>query len=219
MKVFFQSNPFVFFFIFFLFVKNSSGSMDKNSVAYTALELSNSYAINPFNTNQFFFQSCLSLKSLTKNYDNWFYPDIGFGYKVSKNLAMTGSVFSYESGNVSYQRLGAGIQYFFGSTDTLSWVSSLKRVNSKAIKSYYIDNLTFDICKWIQYKTIFLRFGSGASFYKKVNFLTQSSSQKGKINFIFISTVLPLKIFQFGLEARINSNRFLYSLFLQKDFY
>ena len=160
----------------------------------------------------------LYLESITDTNYNQIYPDISFGYKVSKNLAIVGSVFSYNSYNLPNQTIGAGFQYFFGSTDTLSWVTSLKRVNSKSIKKYNINNLVFDISKWIQYKSMLFRFGSGASFYRSINFSSQPSKQNGQVNFIFISSVLPLKIFRFGMEARMNPNKFLYSLFIQKDF-
>ena len=69
-----------------------------------------------------------------------------------------------------------------------------------------------------QYKSMLFRFGSGASFYNKTNFFNQPVKQNGQVNFIFISSVLPLKIFRFGVEARINPNKFFYSLFIQKDF-
>tara|TARA_B100000427_G_C15447112_1_gene567839 strand:+ start:384 stop:1043 length:660 start_codon:yes stop_codon:yes gene_type:complete len=209
-------------FIFYLFINIASGTVNSNLASSIALGLSDSYAINPFDSNRFLFQSSISLESFNKNRGNWYYPDIGFGYKISKNLAITGSVFSYDSGNFSYQKTAAGFQYFFGSNDTLNWVSSLKRVNLKSIKNYYINNITFNICKWIQYKTILFRLGSGFTFYKKTNLSIQSNlfrTQKGQVNFIFISSVFPINYFKLGLEAKINPNKFYFSLFLKKDFF
>ena len=218
MKSVFQSNLFYVFFIFFLFIIISNGSANAKSIVHKSLGLSNHFAMSPFNPNRLHIQSSLYLESITDTNYNQIYPDISFGYKVSKNLAIVGSVFSYNSSNLPNQTIGAGFQYFFGSTDTLSWVTSLKRVNSKSIKKYNINNLVFDISKWIQYKSMLFRFGSGAGFYRSVNFLSQTSKQKGQVNFIFISSVLPLKIFRFGMEARMNPNKFLYSFFIQKDF-
>jgi len=217
-KSVFQSNLFYVFYIFFLFITIYNGSANAKSLVHKSLGLSNPFAINPFNPNRLHIQSCLSLESITDTNYNQIYPDISFGYKVSKNLAIVGSVFSYNSYNLPNQTIGAGLQYFFGSTDTLSWVTSLKQVNSKSIKKYNINNLVFDISKWIQYKSMLFRFGSGASFYRSINFSSQPSKQKGQVNFIFISSVLPLKIFRFGMEARMNPNKVLYSLFIQKDF-
>ena len=218
MKSVFQSNLFHVFYIFFLFITISNGSTNAKSIVHKSLGLSTHFAMSPFNPNRLHIQSSLYLESITDTNYNQIYPDISFGYKVSKNLAIVGSVFSYNSSNLPNQTIGAGFQYFFGSTDTLSWVTSLKRVNSKSIKKYNINNLVFDISKWIQYKSMLFRFGSGASFYRSVNFSSQISKQKGQVNFIFISSVLPLKVFRFGMEARMNPNKFFYSLFIQKDF-
>tara|TARA_B100000945_G_scaffold308923_1_gene299170 strand:- start:140 stop:775 length:636 start_codon:yes stop_codon:yes gene_type:complete len=210
-KINFRSNLFS---TFFLFINISHSYATLNSVV-----LSNSFVINPLNPNRLYIQSCLSLESKTEKNYNQIYPDISFGYKVSKNLAFVGSIFGYNSSNLPNQTIGAGFQYFYGSDDTLTWVISLKRVNSRSIKKYNTNNLVFDISKWIQYKSIFLRFGSGASFLRRLNFSSDIGKQTGQDNFIFISSVLPLKILRFGIEAKMNPNIFLYSFFIQKDFF
>jgi len=89
----------------------------------------------------------MSFKSLPGNNNYQYYPDIGFGYKLSKNLALEGSVFNHSLGSFSGQIIRGGVQYYFGSSDTLSWVSSLKKVNYKSIKNFNLNNITLEISK------------------------------------------------------------------------
>ena len=212
-KIFFYG---LFRFLFVLIIQNLNGSVNAKSARLIALGISKSYAINPFKTNRLYFQSSMSFNSLSKNNKDEYHPDIGFGYKVSKNLALEGSVFNYSLGGNSDQIIRAGIQYYFGSNDTLSWVSSLKKVNYKCLKSYNIDNISLDISKWIKYRRNFFRFGLGSIFYKKDNFLYKEG---GQINFILVNTIIPVKIFQLGFETKMNLDMFFYSFSMQKDFY
>ena len=85
-----------------------------------SLGISKSYAISPINTNRLYIQSGMSFKSLPGNNNYQYYPDVGFGYKVSKNLALEGSVFNHSLGGFSDQIIRGGVQYYFGSSDTLS---------------------------------------------------------------------------------------------------
>jgi len=206
----------LFRFLFVLIIQNLNGSVNAKSARLIALGISKSYAINPFKTNRLYFQSSMSFNSLSKNNKYEYHPDIGFGYKVSKNLALEGSVFNYSLGGNSDQIIRAGIQYYFGSNDTLSWVSSLKKVNYKSLKNYNIDNISLDISKWFKYRRKFFRFGLGSIFYKKDNFLYKEG---GQINFILVNTIIPVKIFQLGLEARMNLDMLFYTFTFQKDFY
>ena len=215
MKNFFDYRLFRLFFLFVL-LQNLNNSINAKLAGLIALGISKSYPINPFDTKRLYFQSSMSFKSLPGEKNYQYYPDIGFGYKVSKNLALEGSVFNYSLGGFSDQIIRGGVQYYFGSGDTLSWVTSLKKVNYKSLKNYNIDNVTLDIAKWIKYRYIFFRFGLGSSFYKKDNFLY---IQKGQINFIVINTIIPAKIFQLGFETRTNLDLFFYSFSIQKDFY
>ena len=192
-----------------------NGSNNSKSPDLISLGISNSYAIHPFNANRLYVQSSMSFKSLFGKNNHHYYPDIGFGYKVSKNLAFEGSVFNYSSDGNSNQIIRGGIQYYFGSNDTLNWVSSLKKVNYKSLKNFNMYNIAFDVSKWIQYKSNFFRFGLGSIFYTKDNFLYK---QRGQTNFIYINKIIPVKIFQLGFEAKINPNVFLYSFSLQQNF-
>ena len=134
-------------FIFLITIQILNSSNNEKSTSLISLGISNSYAISPINTNRLYIQSGVSFKSLPGNNDYQYYPDIGFGYKVSKNLALEGSVFNHRFGGFSDQIIRGGVQYYFGSSDTLSWVSSLKKVNYKSIKNFNFNNITLEISK------------------------------------------------------------------------
>jgi len=212
----FHYGLFRLFVLFVLLIQNLNGSRNTKSADLPAVEISKSFPINPFESNRFYFQSSIFFNFLSGNSNDQYQPDIGFGYKISKNLALEGSIFNSNSGGISNQIIKGGVQYYFGSNDTLSWVSSLKKVNFKSLKNYNIDYVTFDISKWIKYQYNFFRFGLGSTFYKKNNFL---SKQKGQVNFIFANIIIPVRIFQLGFEVRMNPNEFFYSLSLQKNFH
>ena len=203
-------------FKFLLIIQILNGKNNAISPRLISLGISKSYAISPFNTNRFYFQSSMSFKSLPGNNNYQYHPDIGFGYKVSKNLALEGSVFNHSLNGVSNQIIRGGVQYYFGSSDTLSWVSSLKKMNYKSIKNFNLSNITFEFSKWIKYRYNLFRFGLGSSFYTKDNFLYK---QRGQINFILFNSIVPVKIFQLGFETRINLDMVFYSFSLLKDFY
>ena len=192
-----------------------NGSNNSKSPSLISLGISKSYAISPFNANRLYIQSSLSFKSLPDDNNYQYYPDIGFGYKVSKNLALEGSIFHYSLGGFSDQITRGGVQYYFGSSDTLSWVSSLKRVSYKSIKNFNLNNVTLEFSKWIKYKYNLFRFGFGSNFYTKDNFLHK---QRGQINFILVNTIIPVKFFQLSFETKMNLHTFFHSFSLLKDF-
>ncbi len=203
-------------FTFLLTMQILNGSNNIKSTSLISLGISKSYAISPINTNRLYIQSGMSFKSLPGNNDYLYYPDIGFGYKVSKNLVLEGSVFNHSLGGLSDQIIRGGVQYYFGSSDTLSWVSSLKKVNYKSIKNFNLNNITLEISKWIKYRHNFFRFGLGSNFYTKDNFLYK---QRGQINFILLNTIIPVKFFQLSFETRMNLDMRFYSFSFLKDFY
>ena len=200
---------------FLLIIQILNGSNNAKSTSLISLGISKSYAISPINTNRLYIQSSMSFKSLPRNSNYQYYPDIGFGYKVSKNLALEGSVFNHGLGGSSYQIIRGGVQYYFGSSDTLSWVSSLKKVHYKSIKNFNLNNITLEISKWIKYRHNLFRFGLGSNFYKNDNFLYK---QKGQINFILLNIITPVKFFQLSFETRMTLDMFFYSFSFQKDF-
>ena len=203
-------------FRFLLIIQILNGSNDAKSPSLISLGISKSYAISPINTNRLYIQSGMSFKSLPGNKNYQYHPDIGFGYKVSKNFVLEGSVFNHSLGGLSDQIIRGGVQYYFGSSDTLSWVSSLKKVNYKSIKNFNLNNITLEISKWIKYRHNFFRFGLGSNFYTKDNFLYK---QRGQINFILLNTIIPVKFFQLSFETRMNLDMLFYSFSFLKDFY
>ena len=118
-------------------------------------------------------------------------------------------------GNSSDQVISGGVQYFFGGADTLSWVSSIKKSSYNSIKDYNVNSITFDISKWINFKSKFFKFGFGSSFYKKSDF---SNNLIGQINFTFMNILMPIRKFQLGFGLEINQYSILKSIFIQKDF-
>ena len=203
-------------FRFLLLIQILNGSNNFKSSSSISLGISKSYAISPFSTNRLYFQSSMSFKSLPGNNNYQYHPDIGFGYKVSKNLALEGSVFNYNFGNFSDQIIRSGVQYYFGSSDTLSWVSSLIKLNYKSIKNFNFNNITLEISKWTKYRHNLFKFGLGSNFYTKDNFLYK---QRGQVNFILLNAIIPVKIFEIGFETRMNLDMFFYSFSFLKDFY
>ncbi len=203
-------------FRFLLIIQILNGSNNVKSPSLISLGISNSYAISPFSTNRLYIQSSMSFKSFPGKNNYQYYPDIGFGFKVSKNFALEGSVFNHSFAGFSNQIIRGGVQYYYGSSDTLSWVSSLRKVNYKSIKNFNLNNITLETSKWIRYRNNFFRFGLGSNFYTKDNFLYK---QRGQTNFILSNIIIPIKIFQLGFETRMNLDMFFYSFSLQKDFY
>ena len=75
-------------FKFLLLIQILNGSNNAKSPSLTSLGISKSYTISPFSTNRLYIQSSMSFKLLPENNNYQYHPDIGFGYKVSKNLAL-----------------------------------------------------------------------------------------------------------------------------------
>ena len=199
-----------------LIIKTTHASININSGKLLPKIISKSHPINPLNNSaRLFALSNISFVSIPgfKGYE--YVPNIGFGFKVSKNLAFEGSVFNKHLDNSFDQVISGGIQYFFGGADTLSWVSSVKKSSYNSMKKYNISSVTFDISKWIKLKSKFLRFGFGSSFYKKNDF---SNNIAGQINFGFINISIPIRVFQLGFGLEINQYSNLKSMSIQKDF-
>ena len=201
-------------------IRASNYTIKNVPIEIASFWLSHSYVINPLNKNRFTFHNNFSLSSNNNKIN--YYPDIGFGFKVSKNLVLMASVFAKNLEESSLQVIGSGAQYFFGTIDTLDWVTSLRRVDMKVLKYFYISNLTFDISKWFQYKILSYRLGSGTSFFKKHNYSENTNSLKnksGQINFLFFSVILPIQKFNIGIETKMNKNRIFFSLLFNKEFF
>ena len=203
--------------LFGLIIKTTFGSINLNSKMSSSQIISISHPINPIdNSDRLFALSKISfrLKPLLTDYE--YNPNIGFGYKISKNLALEGSIFNKLLDDSSYQVISGGIQYFFGRTDTLSWVSSIKKSSYNSMKIYSFNSITFDVSKWINFKSKFFRLGFGSTFYTKSDYINNLT---GQINFAFMNILIPIKVFHLGFGLEINQNSSLNSLFIQKDFH
>ena len=201
---------------FVLIIKIAFGSINLNTGKLISQIIIKSYPINPLdNSNHFSALSKISFRLIPELEDREYHPNIGFGYKISKNLALEGSIFNKPFNNSFNQVISGGVQYFFGGADTLSWVTSIKKSSYNSIKDYSVNGLTFDISKWINFRSNSFRFGFGSSFYKKSDFLTHLI---GQINFIFMNVLIPLGESQIGFGLEINQYSFANSLFVQKTF-
>ena len=216
MNQIFSSELKKFILLFVLIIKTSFASINLNSERLLSQIIIKSHPINPINnSNRFSALSSISFTSIPGLKDYEYHPNIAFGLKISKNLALEGSIFNKSIDNSSDQIISGGVQYFFGGADTLSWVSSVKKSSYNSIKNYNVNSITFDISKWINLKSKFFRFGFGSSFYKKNNF---SNNSVGQINFGFMNISIPIRVFQLGFELEINQYSSLKSMFIQKDF-
>ena len=197
-------------------IKLTFGSINLSSEMLLSQIISKSHPINPSdNSDRLFVLSKISFRSISGLKEHVNYPDIGFGYKISKNLALEGSIFNKPLDNSSNQAITGGVQYFFGTEDTLSWVTSVKKSSFSSIKNYNVNSITFDISKWINFKSKLFKFGFGSSFYKKSDF---SINSNGQINFTFMNILVPVKESQLGFGLEISQYAVLNSFFVQRSF-
>ena len=144
------------------------------------------------------------------------------GLKITKNLAITYKSYGFISGNDSPQVLGGGLQYYFGNNDTLDWSTCIQRVDLKGLEHFRISSITFDIRKWISLKSTRFRIGAGSNFFKENSYLMGDNIPnkiEGQINFLGLDITVPLSIFIFGIEARMNSDRVSTAIFIQKEIF
>ncbi len=205
------------FILFGLIIKTTFGSINLNAERLLSQIIIRSHPINPMKDSDRFSALCsISFRSISGHKNYGYQPNIGFGYKISKNFALEGTIFNKPLGNSSDQVISGGVQYFFGGVDTLSWVTSIKKSSYNSIKNYNLSSITFSISKWINFRSKFFKFGFGSSFYKKNDF---STNLIGQINFSFMNILIPVGESQIGYELKADQNSFLNSLFIQKAFH
>ena len=145
------------------------------------------------------------------------------GLKITKNLSITTKAYGYYMQEEAPQVLGAGIQYYFGTNnDTLNWSTCIQRVDLKGLEHFRISSITFDIRKWISLRSTRLRIGAGSNFFKENSYLMGDNIPtkiEGQINFLGLDITVPLSIFILGIEARMNADRVLTTIFLQKEIF
>jgi len=193
----------------------------KSVIRSTSIWLSESPAMDPTSNNRLIIQSgtLSSIKKISGKY--WTYPNFEFGIKVTKNLVITSKLFGFSTAKESPQILGAGIQYYYGGSDTLNWVSSIQRVDLKGLSHFRLTSLTFDIRKWIEWNSIQFRVGIGSNYFKEQSYKGYSdpSSMKGQINFVGADALMSYSFFKYGIGTRIHPGRMLVTLFIQKELF
>ena len=190
----------------------------KSVIRSSSFWLSESPAMDPANNNRIIIQSG-TLSSIKKIIGE--YPNFDFGIKVTRNLAITGKLFGFSTAKESPQILGAGIQYYYGGRDTLNWVSSIQRVDLKGLSHFRLTSLTFDIRKWIEWKSIHFRIGIGSNFFNERSYkgYSEPSSMKGQINFVGADAIKSYSFFKYGIGTRIHPGRTLVTFFIQKELF
>ncbi len=190
----------------------------KSVIRSSSLWLSESPAMDPASNNRIIIQSG-TLSSIKKIIGE--YPNFDFGIKVTRNLAITGKLFSFSTAKESPQILGAGIQYYYGRGDTLNWVSSIQRVDLKGLIHFRLTSLTFDIRKWIEWNSIQFRIGVGSNIFKERSYkgYSEPSSMKGQINFVGADALMSYSFLKYGIGTRIHPGRTLVTFFIQKELF
>ena len=190
----------------------------KSVIRSSSFWLSESPAMDPASNNRIIIQSG-TLSSIKKIIGE--YPNFDFGIKVTRNLAITGKLFGFSTAKESPQILGAGIQYYYGGRDTLNWVSSIQRVDLKGLSHFRLTSLTFDIRKWIEWKSIQFRIGIGSNFFNERSYkgYSEPSSMKGQINFVGADALKSYSFFKYGIGTRIHPGRTLVTFFIQKELF
>ena len=144
------------------------------------------------------------------------------GIKVTRNLAITGKLFGFSTGKESPQILGAGFQYYFGGADTLDWSTSIQRVDLKGLNHFRLTSLTLDIRKWISWKFIHFRLGTGSNFFKEISYFgnhNAPAAMEGQINFIGVDALMRYTIINIGAGTRIHPGRTMVTFFIQKELF
>ena len=190
----------------------------KSVIRSSSLWLSESPAMDPASNNRIIIQSG-TLSSIKKIIGE--YPNFDFGIKVTRNLAITGKLFSFSTAKESPQILGAGIQYYYGGRDTLNWVSSIQRVDLKGLSHFRLTSLTFDIRKWIEWNSIQFLIGVGSNIFKERSYkgYSEPSSMKGQINFVGADALMSYSFLKYGIGTRIHPGRTLVTFFIQKELF
>ena len=188
----------------------------------TSFWLSGSPIINPMTNNRMILQISSSSLFRIDNSDTYKYPNIDIGLKVTKNLALTYKSYGFRSGDEHPHILGGGLQYYFGSKDTLDWSSTFQRVDIKGLKYFSLTSLLVDIRKWYDWKNFKFRLGVGSNFFKQRFFSSSNISpvaMKGQINFIGFDISIPIWTMVLGLENRLSTQIMSSTIYIHKEIF
>ena len=186
----------------------------------SSLWLSGTPMINPMAKNRFFLEIGSSSSFLANS--RYKYPNFDIGIKVTKNLSIINKVYSFKAGNEHPQIIGAGLQYYFGSGDSLDWSATVQRINLKGLKYFSLSSLSIDLRKWYNLKSFEFRLGIGSNFFKDRTFSNTDvlpAVIKGQIKYLGFDFSLPLGSFNLGLENQISKSMIISTAFVQKEIF
>ena len=189
-------------------------------VFYSAFWLSRTAAFSPYESKRLLIS--LGYLRLLKplNDEKWVLPDANLAIKITNNLALSGKIFRFSSTTDQPQVIGAGLQYFFGNKKKRSWVFSIQRVDLNGLYSFQMKSFTFDIRKWFSWKTLLIRVGAGANYFKQntyKNIELIPSKIEGRTNYFGSDAMLDIVGLRAGIGFKVNPDRSFISFFLQKN--
>ena len=215
--------PFIFSLIFIYPQSNYFDIVSGNSreiIHTSSLWLSRTPMINPMAKNRFFLEIGSSLTFLASNRYN--YPNVDIGMKVTKNLSIINKIYGFEVDNGHPQVIGAGLQYYFGSGDSLDWSTTVQRINLRGLRYFSLSSLSIDLRKWYYFKSFKFRLGIGSNYFKErthTNTDVLQSLIKGQINYLGFDFSLLLGTFNIGLENQISKSMIISTAFVQKEIF
>ena len=186
----------------------------------SSLWLSGTPMTNPMAKNRFFLEIGSSLSLLANN--RYKYPNVDIGMKVTKNLSILNKVFGFKADNEYPQIIGAGLQYYFGSRDSLDWTATVQRINLKGLKYFSLSSLSIDLRKWYHLNSYKFRLGIGSNYFKERTYTNTDvlpAVIKGQINYLGFDFSLPLGTFNIGLENQISKSMIISTAFVQKEIF
>ena len=199
---------------------NTASGDSREIIHASSLWLSGTPMINPMGENRVFFEVGSSFSFLANN--KYKYPNIDIGMKVTKNLSVTHKTYGFRSDQEHPQIIGGGLQYYFGSSDSLDWSATIQRIDLKGLKYFSLSSLSIDLRKWYVWRDFKFRLGMGSNYFKERIFSNTDllpAKVKGKINFIGFDCSLPLGTFTIGLENHITTSMIISTIFLQKEIF
>ena len=152
----------------------------------------------------------------------WMYPNFDFGFRLTKNFTITLKTYGYVAERDAPQVIGGGVQYYFGSQDTLDWSLSLQRTDLLGLEYYNLKSLNFDIGKWFLDNTNLFKVSFGTNLFDGVAFkvpIDQLKNFNGKFNYIAVSMLRPFMFFDIGIGLKFSSKNSIFLLHTKKDFY
>jgi hypothetical protein len=194
----------------------------KSIITSSSLWSTSSPLVHPMTKSRLIFQAGLSFFNKNSCGKYWIYPNFDIAYKVTKNLALTSKIFGLTEESDSPQVLGGGIEYYFGSSDTLNWSTAIQRVDLKGLKDFRLTSLNINLYRWISLYKLKIRIGAGSNFFKEKSYFNNEEiplRMEGQINYFGADILFINNIIIFGCNSRINPDKTIMNIFLQKEIF